>query len=469
MFATTNRTRLLVALAPGIGFTYVLSLIFEGPVLYSLCGYYGVSPGSLVMTGIIAQFAGLLTCGFLVRSAKTAKRAMLGGFAVCFAASFVFFLPPSGLWYLAIAVCSVAAAWMLAAWGCFLKIYVERTERIKVCAELLIISNILLITIQFISAQLSAFIGLALALAMLPIGFFLTWKFPATDPGAFKGEESLDTGHGIAKPMGILYLFVTVITINSGLMYQVLNPAYAHLTWLVSWYWAIPYVVALLIIRNLPLGARRATALYVAMGMMMASFLAFMLTDQTAGSYFIVDTLMLGACGVFDLFWWSILAEMMDHGKNPVQVFGIGLSANVLGIIIGSYIAQGITGLAMPEMYTTVIALTVVCVTLVILPPLNRWLTITLKTHTYLNTYAHLPKPQQEQLVHDVKTLEPLTERESDVLKLVLAGKANRDIAGNLSISENTVKTHLRNVYQKYDVSSRAELISILLRNQQIP
>lgn len=469
MLYTTKRVRLLVALAPGIGFTYVLSLIFEGPVLYILCAQHGFPPGALVMTGVIAQCIGLFSCGFFVRGAKAAKTAMLGGFAVCFAVSFVFFFPPSFLWYAGMTVCSVASAWMLASWGSFLKIFVRRGERIKVCAELLILSNLLMIAIQFASIQISAPVGLALAIAMLPIGFFLCLKFPKTPPGAFPGEESSGPNRGIAKPMGILYLFVTVITINSGLMYQVLNPAYAHLTWLVSWYWTVPYVVALLILRGMPLGARRAGALYVGMGMMMAAFLAFMLTPQTAGSYLVVDTLMLGACGIFDLFWWSILAEMMDYAKNPVRVFGVGLSANVMGILIGSFISRYITGLAMPEAYTTVIALTVVCITLVLLPPLNRWLVMTLKSHTYLNAYAHMPKPRQEQVVRDMKALEPLTGRENDVLRLVLEGKPNKEIAAGLTISENTVKTHLRNIYQKYDVSGRAELISTLLRNQQAP
>ena len=39
---------------------------------------------------------------------------------------------------------------------------------------------------------------------------------------------------GIKKPLMLLVLFVFVITINSGLMYQVINPAFEHLTGLVS-------------------------------------------------------------------------------------------------------------------------------------------------------------------------------------------------------------------------------------------
>lgn len=56
--------------------------------------------------------------------------------------------------------------------------------------------------------------------------------------------------------------------------------------------------------------------------------------------------------------------------------------------------------------------------------------------------------------------------REQEVLKLILSGKSNREIAEALYISENTVKTHIRNIFSKYDVTNHVELVSTLLKNQ---
>lgn len=114
------------------------------------------------------------------------------------------------------------------------------------------------------------------------------------------------------------------------------------------------------------------------------------------------------------------------------------------------------------------IALTVVCVTLVMLPPLNNQLVLLLKSHTYLAVYDNMSQSQQTDIVNQIKTLDPLTPREEEVLQLILAGQSNREIAGTLSISESTVKTHVRNIFSKYDVGSRAELISTLLKNQRV-
>jgi DNA-binding NarL/FixJ family response regulator len=52
---------------------------------------------------------------------------------------------------------------------------------------------------------------------------------------------------------------------------------------------------------------------------------------------------------------------------------------------------------------------------------------------------------------------EPLTDREVDVLRLLAQGLANKEIALALSISENTVKTHVGNVLTKLGVQSRTQ------------
>jgi DNA-binding NarL/FixJ family response regulator len=49
-----------------------------------------------------------------------------------------------------------------------------------------------------------------------------------------------------------------------------------------------------------------------------------------------------------------------------------------------------------------------------------------------------------------------VTPREVEVLRLVAAGKTNRSIATELSISEHTVARHLNNIFAKLGVSSRA-------------
>jgi LuxR family maltose regulon positive regulatory protein len=58
-----------------------------------------------------------------------------------------------------------------------------------------------------------------------------------------------------------------------------------------------------------------------------------------------------------------------------------------------------------------------------------------------------------------VALAEPLTEREREVLRLLLAGASNREIARRLVVSVNTVKRHVYNLCGKLGVQSRAQAI----------
>ena len=57
---------------------------------------------------------------------------------------------------------------------------------------------------------------------------------------------------------------------------------------------------------------------------------------------------------------------------------------------------------------------------------------------------------------------ESLSPREQDVTALTCLGLTNRQIAARLSLSPETIKTHVRNVLFKFDLNSKAELRHIL-------
>jgi two-component system nitrate/nitrite response regulator NarL len=65
-----------------------------------------------------------------------------------------------------------------------------------------------------------------------------------------------------------------------------------------------------------------------------------------------------------------------------------------------------------------------------------------------------------------VKSLDPiLTTRERAILVRLARGMTTHELAQDLDISENTVKTHVRNLLGKLGASNRAEAVSIALRS----
>jgi DNA-binding NarL/FixJ family response regulator len=68
----------------------------------------------------------------------------------------------------------------------------------------------------------------------------------------------------------------------------------------------------------------------------------------------------------------------------------------------------------------------------------------------------------QEIAIHAAE--EPLSPREIAILELVAAGKANKTVAWELSVSQETVKAHLRSIFSKLDVTDRTQAVTTALR-----
>jgi LuxR family maltose regulon positive regulatory protein len=70
--------------------------------------------------------------------------------------------------------------------------------------------------------------------------------------------------------------------------------------------------------------------------------------------------------------------------------------------------------------------------------------------------------PPDRTRTHEPKAelIEPLSEREVQVLKLIAEGFSNREIASKLVLSLNTIKVHTSNIYGKLGVNSRTQAIA---------
>jgi LuxR family maltose regulon positive regulatory protein len=59
-----------------------------------------------------------------------------------------------------------------------------------------------------------------------------------------------------------------------------------------------------------------------------------------------------------------------------------------------------------------------------------------------------------------------LTEREAQILELLLEGKADKEIAASFDISVRTVRFHVSNIFKKKNLRTRAELMARELRRR---
>jgi LuxR family maltose regulon positive regulatory protein len=61
--------------------------------------------------------------------------------------------------------------------------------------------------------------------------------------------------------------------------------------------------------------------------------------------------------------------------------------------------------------------------------------------------------------VSDSEWIEPLSEREIEVLQLIAEGLSRQEVAEKLFLSLNTVKTHARNIYSKLGVNNQMQAV----------
>jgi two-component system nitrate/nitrite response regulator NarL len=72
---------------------------------------------------------------------------------------------------------------------------------------------------------------------------------------------------------------------------------------------------------------------------------------------------------------------------------------------------------------------------------------------------SRMAKLLEEQPANSPRPVDTLTRREKTIISYLLQGWHNREISSHLSISEQTVKNHLRTIYDKVGVSDRLELV----------
>jgi LuxR family maltose regulon positive regulatory protein len=81
-------------------------------------------------------------------------------------------------------------------------------------------------------------------------------------------------------------------------------------------------------------------------------------------------------------------------------------------------------------------------------------------TRQLLAAFAAGDDPTEPRLPETVALIEPLSERELEVLRLVASGASNQDIAAQLSIALTTAKKHISNILHKLGAGNRTEVVA---------
>lgn len=85
---------------------------------------------------------------------------------------------------------------------------------------------------------------------------------------------------------------------------------------------------------------------------------------------------------------------------------------------------------------------------------------------------AQLSRAAAERLMREIHApaqAETLTDRETDVLRLLAVGQSNKEIARNLGVNESTIKSHVSNILAKLGVQGRTQAALHAVRSGLVP
>lgn len=190
----------------------------------------------------------------------------------------------------------------------------------------------------------------------------------------------------------------------------------------------------------------------------------FILLPILSGNFITVPFLLYQAgFALFDLYTWLLFAYLTYKTEYPAKVFGYGMFLITISILLGNVIFDNLIDPASPDEVQTRIISVVAAAIMFLCTQIFKGNRETFSGWEKPLEISVVPEvvliPSLTKAINTFRSKSPLTPREEQILSLLLEGRNNPYIRENLNISVNTLKTHLKNIYQKFNVENRQDLI----------
>ncbi len=201
--------------------------------------------------------------------------------------------------------------------------------------------------------------------------------------------------------------------------------------------------------------------------------IAGLLLVPTAGlvPFVVPNGLLGGSIAVFDVFQWLVLASLARRSaRSSVAVFAWGYALRSAGVIVGANLGRAVNHFAESVPAAASLAVAVAVFSLMV------FMVVVLSRFSFEKTVeavheaappappaAALPgEPSLEARCDALAAARGLTRRETEVMRLLARGRTGVFIQKELCVSYNTIKAHVKHIYQKLDVHTHQELIDLV-------
>ncbi len=439
-------------------FGWLLSFPFNGPALFALAEIEEINPVFLGLVFMLFHALGLLLTGLLRKNYSNSKKTMIGcvGISILLTVSLRFFTAQS-LWIIIMAGLGVVSGFYIINWGHLYTNGVSNSIRLKFMAGTMIGAYLVYMTVNLSSEYGNPNILFYEALGSL---VFSLWFTARCDFSSI--SEKPQKEYQVPKSlMMLLCVMVLVLFINGGLMYGIIFPTFTGYALFTRLLREPTYILTLAAVLVLAGGTKRTIPIYFGCALLGFAFTAFKLFQTSMTGFILTEVFFQSGMALLDLFLWFILAEIAYVYGRPGLIFGLGLTANVLAVFIGGW-----TGELLLKNVSDVYGVTAVyswgtISTVLFLAPF-----LTERLERDLAGKISRSLSDAEKTEFDLEVIpnnNSLTAKEREIIHLMLDGMTNKEIAAEMGITENTVKTHLKHVYAKTGILNRNQLLAMFL------
>lgn len=441
----------------GLYFSWILSFPYFGSLLKTVSASFGLDPNFLTFSFLLLHALGFLIGANFLKNINQWKHLMLGSLVAVLLLSISLIFAPTRLWPSLMAAIGFFSPFYILGWSCLISTY-PSNQKLRLYLNFIIRANLITIFLIYLSYVLNPdFLHYIILIPLITAFFVLLFMSP-------EGIITIKINNETEKKLSTLYiavmvLFVTLLNITLGFFFTVVHDSYPVLTrygLILNYYYFIPYILTYILIISFKLKLKKKDMIYYASSLIGLAYIIFIIIDNSLVGYYLTITVMQIAQALVALFIWLLIGDLSTRYGTPFRFFGFGLFAIILGSYIGGFFGDYLLELSdSPQLISALVSITAIFLSFFVAP----WLIDQSEPKT--QDSGNLLTSDQDYLETFYSTA-GLTTREREIVGLLMQGYNNETTSRTLGISENTVKTHLRNIYQKYGVRKRSELLALI-------
>ncbi len=273
-------------------------------------------------------------------------------------------------------------------------------------------------------------------------------------PPLIEGAKNSGTAVTLAVFMGL----VVVLGISAGLLRSLISADAQSEQ--IAWMFSIAAILAsiMLLVSRVPERGESFALFYRAIAFIAAAFIVFTVVVSQAVHQALIalGVHTIGFVYFYGLLWVFCSIYSQRQTTRSVRVFAGGFFANQIGQIIGATAGDGLGAVWDTQFFITAASNAMIYLLLfVVIALLARMSNMSEGTRQPMMTDRSI-----ERACAVAAEERGLTKRESEILPYLIRGFDRGYIAEQLTVSTETIKSHIRHIYEKFDVHSRVELFN---------